>query len=499
MICNNLLFTIAFLCTTSLSEQENVQTNTLCSKDCLERCCDITTNGLIDNLTLTYDGNQLRKVTDAAGSPTYTGVMDFRDGVDISAEYLYDSNGNATCDLNRGITSITYNLLNLPSQITFSRGSTIQYLYDAEGRKLNVTHSPPPLSSSGQTTTDYCDNVIYKDGALERILTDEGYITLSASGIPTYHYFLRDHLGSVNVVLDSNRTVEETTHYYPYGTTFPQTSVQPYKFCGKELDRVHGLDWYDSQARMYDPVLARWHTQDSKAEDYYNWSPYVYCKGNPVMYVDPDGCDTLNITYTNNKWNISTPFIVEGDDVFNVTINGESSSYTFSEKEYGNRVNMLNLEIGEDKNSYTLGVYHVSGVKEGGTGYYVTPGGLSSIKEGSGRRIPDGVYPITTPSGGEMWRKPGVGGIASKRGIRFHYGGSNPRAWTQGCFVLSTSYSYSGNSIRYDPNVSIEASRSFDKSLGGASHYSYSLGKKHREGTRFTNPISRYLILKSVY
>ena len=245
--------------------------------------------GLIDNLTFTYNGNQLRKVTDAAGSPTYTGVMDFTDGANSTAEYLYDGNGNATCDLNRGISSITYNLLDLPRLITFSSGNSIQYLYDAEGRKLNVTHSPPALSPSGQMTTDYCDNVIYKDGALERILTDEGYITIAANNTPAYHYYLRDHLGSVRVVLNGSGTVEETTHYYPYGITFPQTSVQPYKFCGKELDRMHGLDWYDSQARMYDPVLNRWHTQDGKAESYYSWSPYAYCAGNPVNYVDPDG------------------------------------------------------------------------------------------------------------------------------------------------------------------------------------------------------------------
>ena len=133
-------------------------------------------------------------------------------------------------------------------------GATIQYLYDAEGRKLDVTHTPPALSPSGQMTTDYCDNVIYKDGALERILTDEGYITIAANNTPAYHYYLRDHLGSVRVVTNSSGTVEETTHYYPYGATFPQTSVQPYKFCGKELDRVHGLDWYDYGARRYDPA-----------------------------------------------------------------------------------------------------------------------------------------------------------------------------------------------------------------------------------------------------
>ena len=35
-------------------------------------------------------------------------------------------------------------------------------------------------------------------------------------------------------------------------------ATQPYKYIGKELDRTHGLDWYDHGARHYDPVTGRW-------------------------------------------------------------------------------------------------------------------------------------------------------------------------------------------------------------------------------------------------
>ena len=31
-------------------------------------------------------------------------------------------------------------------------------------------------------------------------------------------------------------------------------AIQPYKYIGKELDRTHGLDWYDHSARHYDPI-----------------------------------------------------------------------------------------------------------------------------------------------------------------------------------------------------------------------------------------------------
>jgi len=45
--------------------------------------------------------------------------------------YSYDGNGNATGD---GINTLTYNLVNLPATVT--GGSTINYTYDATGRKL---------------------------------------------------------------------------------------------------------------------------------------------------------------------------------------------------------------------------------------------------------------------------------------------------------------------------------------------------------------------------
>ena len=57
------------------------------------------------------------------------------------------------------------------------------------------------------------------------------------------------------MVINKNGTVEQVTHYYPYGGVIGDIStnenVQKYKFEGKELDRTFGLDNYDIHARQY--------------------------------------------------------------------------------------------------------------------------------------------------------------------------------------------------------------------------------------------------------
>ena len=59
------------------------------------------------------------------------------------------------------------------------------------------------------------------------------------------------------------------------------------------LDRMHGLDLYDYGARQYDPTTARFTSIDPLCEKYYHISPYAYCAGNPVNYVDPDGMSPI--------------------------------------------------------------------------------------------------------------------------------------------------------------------------------------------------------------
>ena len=246
---------------------------------------------VIDDLSLSYAGNRLKKVADRSTTPAFNNGFEFKDGIDLSTEYEYDENGNLTKDLNKKITAIQYNCLNLPSRVMFANGNSISYLYDAAGRKLRTVH----VLEGDSVTTDYCGNVVYENGVPQILLTEVGYMSLTDG---KYHYYLKDHQGNNRVVVDEEGTVEEVNHYYPFGGVFSSTGdAQPYKYNGKELDRKGGLDWYDYGARHYDSVLGRWNGVDPSCEKHYSWSPYVYCKNNPVLRIDPDGKDDYVINY----------------------------------------------------------------------------------------------------------------------------------------------------------------------------------------------------------
>ena len=253
-----------------------------------------TSYGLIDNLNLTYNGNQLQAVSDNATNSVYGNGMEFKDGATATTEYEYDKNGNLTKDLNKNISRIEYNCLNLPSRVTFANGDSIRYEYAADGTKLRTVHT----IGGTTTTTDYCGNAVYENGELKMLLNDAGYVSFPDK---KYHFYIKDHQGNVRVVADADGNVEEVNDYYPFGGLMSNATgndFQKYKYNGKELDRKAGLNLYDYGARFYDPAIGRWHVVDPMLEKYYPYSPYGYCLGNPLKHVDIDG------KYVESAWDV---------------------------------------------------------------------------------------------------------------------------------------------------------------------------------------------------
>ena len=136
------------------------------------------------------------------------------------------------------------------------------------------------------------------------VLFDGGY----AKGTPfsstgygfTLYYYNKDHLGNNREVLNYSGNVQQLTNYYPFGAPYTDpeavmgSSIQQYKYNGKELVMMHGLNTYDYGARQYDPILCRWDRVDPLAEKYYPISPYAYCEYDPVNAIDPDGRGVLS-------------------------------------------------------------------------------------------------------------------------------------------------------------------------------------------------------------
>ena len=70
-----------------------------------------------------------------------------------------------TQDNNKGISTITYNYLNLPQTITMTGKGTISYTYDAAGNKLQKK----VVDNTNGTTTNtlYLNGVIYQNDVLQ--------------------------------------------------------------------------------------------------------------------------------------------------------------------------------------------------------------------------------------------------------------------------------------------------------------------------------------------
>ena len=249
----------------------------------------------------------------------------------------------------------------MPQQVTFSDGSTITYSYAADGTKLRTMHT-----INGTTTTkDYCSNVVYENGIQKMLLTEEGYVDLSASTLP-YYYYLKDHQGNNRVVIKEDGEVKETNHYYPFGGVFASSgNVQPYKYNGKELDTKKGLNWYDYGARHYDATLGRWFVVDPLAEKYYSSGPFVYCGNNPVNRIDLFGMDW----YQNNE----TKYYVWYDD------DNEREGYTY----VGGQGSVLG-EFESIINDLLTNVYGVGSMYNSGFSFDIVPndkGALIGSKE----------------------------------------------------------------------------------------------------------------------
>ena len=238
-------------------------------------------------------------------------------------------------DVNRGIALIDYDDRGKPVRIQFMDGSVTDYVYAADGRRLrtrhqtavegltvsvNTSHELTASETLSKDSTDYIGNFRLNGNTLTRYEFGGGYATyLPNATFQGFHFYVRNHQGSVVAVIGDG-SADQRTRYYPFGGLFVSEcdgeDVNQNKFNGKELDRMHGLDWYDYGARQYDPVYNRFNSMDPLCEKYPHLSPYAYCGNDPVNFVDPDGRDYFVIIDEMNKtMTITANYYAMGKDM----------------------------------------------------------------------------------------------------------------------------------------------------------------------------------------
>ena len=240
----------------------------------------------------TYDGNRKQSVTSEISA-------------DITADYgyQYDIMGNIS-KIEAENLLISYNYLNLPKIITKTgtprsgaqtyvvgvTRPTASYIYLADGTKVQA------IGETGQGYEYLGSLRLSVNGSsaeVESIPFAGGRIVKTSNGYEP-QYYITDHLGSTRAVVKPNATVVAEFDYMPYGTQHAVAGVPiteaDYKYTGKEQQTAFGLDnLYDSQARFQYVTDGSFMSHDPLSGDFSDTSPYMYCGGDPINWVDPDG------------------------------------------------------------------------------------------------------------------------------------------------------------------------------------------------------------------
>ena len=127
---------------------------------------------------------------------------------------------------------------------------------------------------------------------------------------------------------------------------------------------MHGLDWYDYGARMYDPVICTWTTIDPLAHKYPSFSPYVFCANCPINIFDPNGKKLVILGNKDQMLSILTVLQKLTND--NLRIDFQTGKVTLTgNNRWDNRNKKLttgtNLIRGIINNKYLLTIREVKG------------------------------------------------------------------------------------------------------------------------------------------
>jgi RHS repeat-associated protein len=248
----------------------------------------VNSSGFTRLFTLCAGNNRLATVT--VGETAY--------------DYIYDSNGSITQEgLSRHFEWDHSDRLRAHcTQIGTAQPSVhAHYLYDTNGQRVKKLVRK---QGGDVQVTVYIDGIFEhhrlsharatQENNTLHVMDDEKRIALIRVGKPLpddgtkpTKYYITDHLGSIDLVIDEDGFFFSREEYTPYGeTSFGSFAKKRFRFAGNERDEESGL--YYQGARYYAPSLGRWISCDTAAMlDEVNL--YTYSFQNPVRYSDRAG------------------------------------------------------------------------------------------------------------------------------------------------------------------------------------------------------------------
>jgi RHS repeat-associated protein len=256
----------------------------------------------LTSTTYAYDriGNQVAAISSPSkdnlpippfGHSTYdAGNRLLDDGI---YQYDYDNKGNLVAKIKTAtmeMTTYSWDAEGRLIRVHLPDGTTAQYAYDPFGRRIekSVTGTITRYlydASSGAILLEY-DGA----GAVVRAYTyglGVGDPLIMESGGNAYFY-LNDHLGTPQQLVDQSGAVVWSAVYDAYGEAYQDVALveNNLRFPGQYFDAETGLhyNWH----RYYDPSTGRYLTPDPIGLDG-GINLYTYVKDDPVNYTDPWG------------------------------------------------------------------------------------------------------------------------------------------------------------------------------------------------------------------
>ena len=190
------------------------------------------------------------------------------------------ANGNVVFDGSVACAYV-YNRLNQPISIETEDG-VMTLDYDGAGTLPSRT-----VESGGVTTkTEYLGPYELVDGELRAAYFDGGYFDADGK----VHYYIPDYQGNIVADVTAAGKVVQKASYYPYGEPWLEPEGDNRRlYGGKERLNFGAFHHSDYGPRLLDSRSGRWNSQDPCAEEKYCLSPYIYCSGDPINRVDPNG------------------------------------------------------------------------------------------------------------------------------------------------------------------------------------------------------------------